>query len=186
MASAMADVLHQLQLGHLLSNFDREKISPDLVCKLNVLDFESLGVQSRNHMMAIRVACTTYGGQAPQRRLGENGGAPQFVIGRSLLENFLQEDFTIKEIASMLAVSERTVYRRMQSLGLSKLNFSEISDDDLDRQMEKLTKDFPYCGEKMLRELLREKGVHVQRMRLRDSLHRVDDVGVSSRRRGRR
>ena len=37
----------------------------------------------------------------------------------------------------------------------------------------------------MLQELLRNKGIKVQRYRLRDSLHRVDYIGVQTRTRGR-
>ena len=53
----------------------------------------------------------------------------------------------IKEIASTLSVSESTIYRRMQSYGLSSLDFSDISDKDLDHHITELSKDFPFCGE---------------------------------------
>ena len=91
----------------------------------------------------------------------------------------------IKEIASMLSVSESIIYRRMQSYGLSSLDFSDISDKDLDHHITELSKDFPFCGEGMMKFLLQERGIKVQRMRLRDSIHRVDQEGVRERKKGR-
>ena len=85
----------------------------------------------------------------------------------------------------MLSVSERTIYRRMERYGLRALNFSNISDDELDRHVTEVSKDFPFCGEQMLKFLLKERGIKVQRMRLRDSIHRVDQEGVKERKKGR-
>ena len=84
----------------------------------------------------------------------------------------------------MLSVSERTIYRRMEKYGLRSHIFSNISDDDLDRHVRQVSKDFPFCGEQMLRFLLKERGIKVQRMRLRDSVHRVDQEGVRERKKG--
>lgn len=46
-------------------------------------------------------------------------------------------------------------------------------------------KEFPSCGEIMLRQMLILKGVRIQRWRLRDSIHRMDDQGVQDRCTGR-
>ena len=91
-----------------------------------------------------------------------------------MLENLLDEGFSINEISTLLSISESTVYRRMRTFGLSKLAFSEISDDDLDRAVNHICQDFPRCGENMLKQILSGKGIKVQRVRLRDSIHRVD------------
>ena len=42
-----------------------------------------------------------------------------------------------------------------------------ISDDELDRHVTEASKDFPFCGEQMLKFLLKERGIKVQRMRIR-------------------
>ena len=57
---------------------------------------------------------------------------PKFFILKSVLQSWLDEDFTIAEIAKLLCVSESTVYRRMQEYNLSKLAFTDISDQELD------------------------------------------------------
>jgi hypothetical protein len=73
----------------------------------------------------------------------------------------------------------------MRSYGLSKLNFTHISDEELENHVIQISKDFPYCGEGLLKHILIQKGIKVQRMRLRDSVHRVDEEGVEGRKKGR-
>lgn len=180
----MASILKRHNLGNLIEAFQRERITPDIILVLSVSDMNYLGVNNREDMMNLRMECSVYGQLKPQReRLGS--GAPEFNIPKSVLENHLEEGFKIKEIASMLSVSERTIYRRMQSYGLSSLDFSDIRDDELDRHTADLSKDFPFCGEGMMKFLLQGRGIKVQRMRLRDSIHRVDEEGVKERKKGR-
>lgn len=102
-----------------------------------------------------------------------------------MLECYLEEVFPVSEIANMMSVSESMIYPRMRLTGLSKLQFSNISDEELDHQLHETTKEFPRCVEVLLKQLLNEKGVKVQRMRLRDSLHRVNGLGVQERTKGR-
>ena len=64
----------------------------------------------------------------------------QFNIPKSVLEYHLKEGFKIKDIASMLSVSESIVYRRMRSYGLSALDFSDICDDELDYHLSELSR----------------------------------------------
>ena len=84
----------------------------------------------------------------------------------------------------MVAVSESTIYRRMRQFGLSKFDFTNISDKDLDTEVERVAVDFPYCRENF-NQILFQKGVKVQRMRIRDSVHRIDHDAVNSRKKGR-
>jgi len=132
-------------------------------------------------MMALRMECNkTRSGKQPAKTI-HHVGAPQFDIPRELLESLIEDDFMISEISSILSVSERTVYRRMAKYGLSKLSFSDISDNDLDNYLRECTKQYPFCGETMLKHLLSQMNISVQRMRLRDSIHRVDQDGVDAR-----
>ena len=79
---------------------------------------------------SLRIECTKFGGEAPKKLEG-TCGAPIFFIPQSVLGDLLQEGFTIKEISSILAVSESTVYRTMRQYRLSKFEFTDISDKDL-------------------------------------------------------
>ena len=183
----MSAILKKLGIGQLTETFEREKITPDLICKLSVHQLEVLGLSNRSDMMKLRIECSTFGNQDQHAsKVHESCGAPAYFIPKNVLENHLGEGFKIAEIAQILNVSESTIYRRMRYFGLSKWNFSDISDEDLDRQLQTICRDFPNCGEEMLKHLLEEKGLKVQRMRLRDSLHRVDMVGVEERKRRKR
>lgn len=73
----------------------------------------------------------------------------------------------------------------MRQYGLSKMEFSDISDDHLDRQIKEITQEFPHLGEGLVKQLLLVRNIKVQRWRLRDSLHRVDSEGIAQRSRGR-
>lgn len=182
----LINVLQKLNLGHLTENFQREKITVDQISKLSRQEMEFLGVNDSKAMMSLRLQCLHYGSNPPPRIPGtQSCGAPEYVITKEVLEGYLDDGFKIKEIASLLSVSESTVYRRMGRHGLSQLQFTEITDDDLDKVVEELTREYPSCGEGLLKELLVDRGVKVQRMRLRDSIHRVDHEGVENRKRGR-
>ena len=97
----------------------------------------------------------------------------------------LDQDFTINEISKLLSVSESTIYRRMRQFGISKMEFSTITDQELDCQTSKITAEFPHCGEGIIKQILLGKNIKVQRWRLRESLHRVDAEGIAQRRKGR-
>ena len=180
----MDAVLKKLNLGALTEKFEAERITPDIVCKLSVREMEMLGINSRREMMSLRLECTKFGATAPKKLEG-TCGAPFFFIPMFVLGNLLHEGFTIKEISTILSVSESTIYRRMRKYGLSKFEFSDISDKDLDREVEQVGVEFPYCGDNFVKQILFQKGVKVQRLRIRDSLHRVDNVAVTARKKGR-
>ena len=59
------------------------------------------------------------------------------------------------------------------------------SDNQLDLEVLALTNDYPFCGKIMLRELLKDRGFNVETYRLRDSIHRVNDFDVQTRKKGR-
>ena len=73
----------------------------------------------------------------------------------------------------------------MSRFGLSKSDFTDIADLELDTHIENITKEFSYIGETLIKQFLVEKGIIVQRMRNRDSWHRVNCDGVNARKKGR-
>ena len=123
-------VLQKLDLESVRERFESEKITPDIVNKLPLNKFKELGVQNRFDIMALRVECTKYGSEQPCRNNTQGEcGPPKFDIQKAVLECYLEENLTIEEISKMLSVSESIIYRRMRYYGLSKLEFSEISDE---------------------------------------------------------
>ena len=104
-------------------------------------------------MMSLRIECTKFGGEAP-KKIGGTCGAPILSIPKSVLGNLLREGFTIKEISTILAVSASPIYRRMRQYGLSKFEFIDISDKELDAEVEQIGVEFPYCGENFIKQIL--------------------------------
>ena len=107
------------------------------------------------------------------------------MIPKILIENLIDDGFSVKEMSNILCVSKSTVLRRMMEYGLKVKDFSNISDDQLDSHVLALTNNYPFCGETILRELLKGRGIIIQRYRFRDSMHRVSEAGIQSRRKGR-
>lgn len=132
----MASILKRQNLSNLTEVFEKEKITPDVVSLLSASEMKQLGVSKSSDMMSLRMELdgSIHGKRKPQRnRLGS--GAPEFNIPKSILENHLEEGFKIKEIASMFSVLESTIYRRMQSYGISSQDFSDVSDEELDHHI---------------------------------------------------
>ena len=186
-APAMSNILKKLGLGHLFDKFESENITPDVVGLLSVSEMNSLGILERQDMMNLRIECSKHSVFVPVRSTsGDRCGAPQFDIPKEIIERHIEEGFKVKEIASLLSVSERTIYRRMSSFGLSTMTFSDISDAELDREVDKISKEFPFCGEGILKHLLsQQRNIRVPRSRLQESIHRVDGDGVEGRSKGR-
>lgn len=101
------------------------------------------------------------------------------------MECFLDEGFRIVENARIMSVSESTIYRRTRCYALSKMEFSAITDEELDRQIDKITLRFPNCGQVLLKQLLAGRGVKVPRANLRNSIKKVDRRGVQFEKKGR-
>ena len=142
--------------------------------KLSLQEFQVLGISNRRDMMNLRIKCSTF-----------NSLAPKFDIPKEILSNLLDEDFTIKGISRLLVVSERTTYRRMNDFNMHKLNFTDISEEELDEMVLKLCVEFPKCVERMINHILRRIGIFIQRALLRYSISRVDPARVEERRKGR-
>ena len=74
-------------------------------------------------------------------------GRPAYNISENTLVFFIENSFTIKQMASMLMVSEKTIVNRMKEFGLSiRQSYSEISDEDLIEIVSKKVTEFPSVG----------------------------------------
>lgn len=177
----MDEILKKLGLGeHIIEKFEAEKITPDIVSFMSLSDFDQVGLSDRGVIMKLRVSCCTYGTFQPKKERS-TGGAPKYDIPKEVLESLLFDGFYIEEISNLLSVSERTIHRRLGEFGLKARNFVEISIEELDNEVAKLTSQFPRCGEVMLKELLKSKGIVVPRSVLRESIKNVDSIGVMER-----
>ena len=110
-------------------------------------------------------------------------GRPSFYISKEQIEYLMVCNFTVGEMSEILSVSKRTVERRMSAYGLTGMNrFTEITDDQLDNTVNNIKRTLPDCGSKLLTGYLRSMNIHVPRNRVRESLTRVDALGILARR----
>ena len=131
----MEEILKKLDLSAHSVRFVAEKISPDTVCKLSIEDFHNLGINYRNAIMCLRIACSTFG-NTPRRNCHTN----KFVILKIFLENLIQEGFIVREISAIAGVSERAIYRRMTEYDFKIRDFFRVSDNQLDLEVLAVTK----------------------------------------------
>ena len=59
--------------------------------------------------------------------------------------------------------------------------FTAINDERLDAIVSEIKSSSPDCGSKLLSGYLRARNIHVQRRRVKESLTRVDPLGIQAR-----
>ncbi|KAK3609197.1 hypothetical protein CHS0354_003177 [Potamilus streckersoni] len=115
----MLCVLIKVGLDEFAGNFDKQKVSPDIVCFLSAQELRQLGLSRKEEMIKLRMKCIKYGANRLQMRTIKSG-PPEFVIPKCILQNLIDDDFLISDIAKLLSVSESTVYRRMRQYNITK------------------------------------------------------------------
>ena len=129
----MVDVLEKLGLRQFISKFLEEEITPYIVCKLSLYEFRFLGIVDTSDIISLRAYCSKYGIYTPQK-LSSQSGAPKFNIPNYMLENLLEEGFSIKKISGTICVAGRTIYRQVNEYNLSKISFKKDGGSDLDKK----------------------------------------------------
>lgn len=82
-----------------------------------------------------------------QRSCHRSKGRPKIQIAEHELLNLLELRFTQVEIARLYGCSTRTVRRRISSFNLQEMvEFSEISDQDIDELVAQFVEMFPCAG----------------------------------------
>ena len=90
-------------------------------------------------------------------------------------------NYSWTKIASMLNVSRRTLYRRLEENNIPTKDFDSLSTATLDDIVTSIKCDHPNDGEIMMQGHLRRVGLKIKRQDLRDSIHRVDGVNTVQR-----
>lgn len=85
----------------LMNILKKENITPDIVCKLSVQEFEAVGISNRAEMMKIRIEFARFG-RFPPNRIQGNVGPPMFDIPKSTIENLLENNFEISDIVALV------------------------------------------------------------------------------------
>lgn len=101
-------------------------------------------------------------------------GRPKIVITQQMLDYFFGIGFSASTTARLLHVSLRTLRRRMSDFGiLIRDRYSNISDDELDRTVAVIQRQYPNCGYRMMQGYLRRLNHWVQQARVRESMART-------------
>jgi len=106
-------------------------------------------------------------------------GRPSVEIDIDRVEALRKIGLSLTEISKRLKISRSTLYRHLEDTDL--VGYTDISDQDLDEVIVSYKRIHPHDGERMLIGHLRSLNIHLQRWRIRDSIHRVDPSGVRQR-----
>lgn len=111
-------------------------------------------------------------------------GRPRLQITREQLEALHDEaGFRWNDIARILQVSSRTLRRRRHDLGMrvEGREFSDVTDDQLDTIIRDVLEITPSAGLRLVQGSLIQRGIVIQRIRILQSLRRVDPVSSTLR-----
>lgn len=111
-------------------------------------------------------------------------GRPRFLIPTSTLQFLHELNFSWSKIAKILGISRRTLFSHRQELGFNAIDpfsYSDISDYELKRLLNEIRLQMPEAGIRMMRGVLRSRGINVQLIRVRDAMYDLDPAGMSSR-----
>ena len=107
-------------------------------------------------------------------------GRPRIHITEDQLTTLHNDaGFRWADVARTLGVSERTLRRRRHQFGLAVgrgIDFTDISDNDLDRHVHEILRTTPSSGQRLVEGGLRNRGLRIQRRRIQESMRRVDPV----------
>ena len=104
-------------------------------------------------------------------------GRPKLCLSKDQIEFLLSIRVTKNQISRMLGVSTRTITRRMDEYNLASVEFSDLTDQELDSIVTKIHQQFPQSGYRQVLAVLNSQGIFVRERRLRASLQRVDQLG---------
>lgn len=111
-------------------------------------------------------------------------GRPRFRVTKPQIESLREIGFSWTKIAALIGVSRVTLYRRRRELEIGEQHdYSEITDAQLDVVIQSIVQNSPNSGQVMMRGALLGRGLRIQRRRIRESMLRVDPVGIECRRR---
>ena len=105
-------------------------------------------------------------------------GRPRFRITRDQLDYLRSLSFSWTEIASLLGISRMTIYRHRVECGLLHEQRDVLSDAELDAMILDFRRDLPYSGQTMILGRLRGMGFYTTRVRVRESIRRVDPLNT--------
>lgn len=184
--AVLNDVINKLESRYYSSNIDYVRYKIDWICTLLVrlggtLEESVLPyLQEAAWMLAVidqeNDESSIF---SPTEVKSGFRGRPKFDISGEQLEYFLDNGFKATDIAKMLCVSVKTVYRRLAENGLSICDTCAVlTEQELDEIIKNVLMEFPNCGYKSMRGHFLSAGYKVQENRIQESMRRADPDGT--------
>lgn len=115
-----------------------------------------------------------------EREASGRPGRPKYKLRLTRVQQLHDLGNTYEEIAKAMGVHRKTLTRHMESEGIptARRAFTEIDDGSLDEIVAEISLARPFVGSVIVSGHLESRGIHLPRLRVQDSLRRVDEMGV--------
>ena len=116
-------------------------------------------------------------------------GRPRYSISNDVISGLHRIHRSWQQVSADIAVSYRTLLRRRHENGMvvnntrgPRSSYSGVSSDQLCQHISQILQILPNAGETFVLGALRQRGIHVQRYRVRDAIRVVDPLSRAMRR----
>lgn len=109
-------------------------------------------------------------------------GRPSVVIDVEQVYALRGYHFKWNQIANIFCIHRSTMWRKLKELNYNfDQAYSNLSNEELKTEVKVIKQNHPLAGERMVVGFLRAKGFHIQRWKVRESIHSVDPLNCVNR-----
>lgn len=121
--------------------------------------------------------------RVPDKEYTGRPGRPAYTLNLTRILELHDLGIPFTEIADIFRISRKTLYNHLERAGLSSARPSPslIDDDTLDEELRQILADHPFIGSTIIQGHLLTKELRIPLRRVKESLLRVDPLGVMSR-----
>ena len=172
------------RIVHALTSLSEIELDSETVSKIKVFSGTLQGVidcaENKLYMINPSVYASS---RIPEVLVHRSGfvGRPWVVLNLVQVQLLRSWRFSWTRIAYTLCISRTTLWRLLKEAGYDFSidgRFTQISDDSLIKEIERIKETFPDCGERMVIGCLRSNGIHVARHRVRGIIRVQDPIAV--------
>ncbi len=114
------------------------------------------------------------------RAASSGRGRPAYVIDLARAQQLHNLGNSWTDVATAMGVDRKTLHNHLVRAGLStaRPEHADISDDELDEVVAEISIMHPFIGSTIVQGHLESRGIHVPLARVKESMQRVDPLGV--------
>lgn len=175
------------RIVHAHTSLSEIQLDSETVSKIKVFSGTLQGVIDCAEKKLYKINPSVYASSCiPEVLVHRSGfvGRPRVVLNLVQVEFLRSWRFSWTRIAYTLCISRTTLWRRLKEAGYDFSidgRFTQISDDSLIKEIERIKETFPDYGERMVIGCLRSNGIHVPRHRVREFICVQDPIAVLQR-----